>query len=376
MDEQEKLDEVIGLLTQFRWTLGYFLLLLFSDFGNQYSQRRTRRHAAYVSTYLGGRDSKKVNEDENNNANTTNTSLPNILSLIYDHADGTPAHDSTARDLEYLARPQISAWCQSVVTSEITKEAEKLTKREAGLHLPRGSQEWQTLSNFSMSGLFSLITTTAPVLYALLDAVATSKHAGQALPETRSDKLRDPKLVSLMAILMLLVCRNQQLNLFQKLIGVWLFACSAPAHVFRVLCRLGISVAYNTVLDIYKQLTEDSIKVTRSLAAQMRFLVIFDNINRTRRFWRPSLGQLDSLMSGTAATLVELLERTASGAFNLLPVFEARKQQRRLSLTHEELYDRIDQEHLSSVMALHCVGFLVSNCASLSHLSKVGTRQI
>ncbi|KAG8790907.1 hypothetical protein FRC12_010702 [Ceratobasidium sp. 428] len=196
-NEQEKLDEVIELLTHFRWTLGYFLLLLFGNFGKQYSQRRTPRHAAYVSNYLGGRDAKKAGENRDDGVDPKATSLASILSLIYDHTDGTPGHASTSRDLEYLARPQVSVWCQSVVTLEITREAEKLTKRESGLHLPRGSQEWQTLSSFSMDTFASLVTTDAPVLYALLATVATSTTTGTQAPrEAHSDKARDPRLVS------------------------------------------------------------------------------------------------------------------------------------------------------------------------------------
>lgn len=167
---------------------------------------------------------------------------------------------------------------------------------------------------------------------------------------------------------MMVISRNMQANMFQKIIGVWLFACSAPAHVYRVLCRFGLSVGYTSVIQILQKLSEQSMKTTRYLAEKKSFLVIIDNINRQRRFWQPTLGQHNLMMSGTAATFVELVN-CASGAFDPKPVLDAKEKQLRLSLTTEVLYNRIDQDHLSSVMALHCLNFLVSNCPSLSHLS-------
>jgi hypothetical protein len=176
-------------------------------------------------------------------------------------------------------------------------------------------------------------------------------------------------------ILMMVVSRNMRANFLQKVIGVWLFSCSAPAHVYRVLARIGLSVSYTTVLHTLLQLSKHSVASTRLIAAKLQFLIIFDNINRQRKFWAPSLGQQDRIMSGTASTLVELIECSPS-AFDPKPVVEAQNKRLRLALTHDILYDRIDQAHLSSVMALHCLNFLVSRCPSLFHLSSFVTSQL
>ncbi|KAG9093364.1 hypothetical protein FRC06_011545 [Ceratobasidium sp. 370] len=130
-----------------------------------------------------------------------------------------------------------------------------------------------------------------------------------------------------------------------------------------------------SVLEVFENLSSHSIEMTRSIAAKGRFLIIFDNICQQRRFWQPSLGQHDLMMSGTAATLVELMERTPKEAFNPKPVLDARNRQLRLSLTTQKLYNRIDQAHLSSVMALHCLNFLISHCPAISHLSSYVTEE-
>ncbi|KAG8695907.1 hypothetical protein FRC08_007495 [Ceratobasidium sp. 394] len=232
---------------------------------------------------------------------------------------------------------------------------------------------------FSLDTLRNCVLAVAPVLYSLLLSVATSSDSSEvemtSCDGVRSSKVRDPQLVSVVAILMLMVSRNQRSNIFQKIIGLWLFACSAPVHVFRVLCRIGLSIGYSSVLGVFENLSTFSIKTTRSLAAQGRFLIIFDNINRQRKFWQPSLGQHNLMMSGTASTLVELMERTPNKAFDPKPVLDAQNRRRRLSLTTQKLYDRIDQAHLGSVMALHCLNFLISHCPSISHLSSYVTEQ-
>ncbi|KAG9090825.1 hypothetical protein FRC06_000864 [Ceratobasidium sp. 370] len=291
-----------------------------------------------------------------------------------------PTRNSTAEELKTLACPRILTWAVSVVTSHIQAEAKHLTMQTAGLHLPTKHQAWETIMEFSLGTLQNCVLATAPVLYTLMSSVATAYDSSEVVETApcdgvRSSKVRDPQLVSVVAILMLMVSRNQQANIFQKIIGLWLFSCEAPAHIYWVMCRIGLSIGYSSVLGVFENLSSHSIETTRSLAVKGRFLVIFDNICQQRRFWQPSLGQHDLMKSGTAATLVELMERTPNDAFDPKPVLDARNSQLRLSLTTQKLYDRIDQAHLGSVMALHCLNFLVSHCPTISHLSSYVTEQ-
>ncbi|KAG8700275.1 hypothetical protein FRC09_006067 [Ceratobasidium sp. 395] len=72
-------------------------------------------------------------------------------------------------------------------------------------------------------------------------------------------------------------------------------------------------------------------------------------------------------MSGAASTLVEILNYNPA-AFDPKPVLEAQEKQLRSGLTADMLWARIDQKHLSAVMALHCVDILISHCPALSEL--------
>ncbi|EUC67534.1 hypothetical protein RSOL_553220, partial [Rhizoctonia solani AG-3 Rhs1AP] len=128
---------------------------------------------------------------------------------------------------------------------------------------------------------------------------------------------------------------------------------------------MGISVSYKTVTDMLKQLAESSAAGTQEIAKKFDFLVVIDNINRLRKFWNPRLGQQDIMMSGAASTLIQM-QGVPPGAFKLKPYLDARKQLLRTQLTPDMLWSRIDQQHLGSVLSLHCVNILASHCPSLS----------
>ena len=53
-------------------------------------------------------------------------------------------------------------------------------------------------------------------------------------------------------------------------------------------------------------------------SAQSRvFLLIYDNINHMRHAWDPELGQKDTVLSGTAATFVEIKDCNVEKALDL-----------------------------------------------------------
>ncbi|KAG8723858.1 hypothetical protein FRC09_001437 [Ceratobasidium sp. 395] len=264
-------------------------------------------------------------------------------------------------------------WALSVVKEHIVKEMNTLVHYTSGLHLPIDKQNWENIMEFSLQALRNCIVQIAPFLYSLIISASTSPNiapaeSGESVDENRLPKSREPEMIAVVAILMMVVSRNMRANIFQKIIGIWLFACSAPVSIYRVLCRIGLSVGYTSVLRSMAILSEHSKSYTQELAAKKLFLIIIDNINRQRKFWRPALGQQDLMLSGTAATLVELQGCTQSD-FDPRPVIDAQNRKLRSNLTPEELYDQVDHVHLSSVMALHCLNFLISSCPTLSSLS-------
>lgn len=191
--EQEKLDEILTLIHSFRWTLGYFLVLLFGNFEASKAQkesdkRRTESHAAFVKNFLS---SSSTNDS---------TSLYNILSLIYEHPDGTPTRNTSASNQAIMARPQMLDWAFSIVQDQVHKEATNLASRTTGIHLPADRQDWDTIMQFSLDTLRECIFITAPLLYSLVLGAATPRnrttlHIADS-DDVGSVKSREPEVVS------------------------------------------------------------------------------------------------------------------------------------------------------------------------------------
>ncbi|KAF8601732.1 hypothetical protein BDV93DRAFT_509786 [Ceratobasidium sp. AG-I] len=179
-----------------------------------------------------------------------------------------------------------------------------------------------------------------------------------ALPtDTDKEHNRNPELAILMAIFVLLFFRNQNVNLFQHIVGVFLFACNAPKTVFRALGRLGITSAHSTIYGILERLGlsayETLVKMGKSAyesasdttRPQEYFLLLFDNINKYARARKQTVAKKNEVKSGTAATAI-VLEDVPPGAFNPQPYFSNLKKQERRNLTLSRLYEDIDLVHL------------------------------
>ncbi|EUC59337.1 hypothetical protein RSOL_308820 [Rhizoctonia solani AG-3 Rhs1AP] len=396
---EEKLYRVLGEISNVEWSLGDFLRVLFTDFRaranpsqvgvapedmddaelEQSIEAARTTGKTPTKAQMLGRQSTFLAQFLRHTPNDSPDSVSSIVAMIYNHHLSVPKkHRASASgpakpddDPKTMARHLILQWaCRTVAEA-----AESEIKHLAGcpqLRLPTAQMNWATLLNFSFAPIQEYVKSNAPTLYAFLIRTATRPDASEL---DHGNSRVDPHLVSLVIILMMISTHNRQANAFQKFVGVWLFSCSAPAQIYRVLNRLSISVAYDTVLRVLVKLSESSTNLTRSIALEKDFILVIDNINRRKRIWKPDFGQQDMLMSGTAATLVEAI-RCAPNAFDSSPVLAARISGHRRELTAGVLWNRINQDHLSSVMSLHCLNFLVSNCSALSHLREYANQEL
>ncbi|KAG8726539.1 hypothetical protein FRC11_014994 [Ceratobasidium sp. 423] len=264
------------------------------------------------------------------------SSVSSIMSMIYKHRLSVPLkHRASSSgpakpddDPKTMARHFMLCWA----TQTVAESAESEIKRLVGcpeLRLPTAQMDWATLLNFSFKPIQECVESTSPTLYNLLVRLAMRSNADMPDPESPR---ADPNL-------------------------------------------LLISVTYNTVLRALKRLSDSSTELTRQIALDKDFILVIDNINRQKRIWKPDYGQQDMLMSGTVATLVEAI-RCAPGTFDSAPVLAARTSGQRQGLTAKVLWDRIDQAHLTNVLAPHCLNFLASNCSELSHLREYANNEL
>ncbi|KAJ7306173.1 hypothetical protein DFH08DRAFT_976103 [Mycena albidolilacea] len=128
-----------------------------------------------------------------------------------------------------------------------------------------------------------------------------TEHDGEAVPISTGvppKMRRDPWLGVTVAILMLLYFRYRYAIVFPTFIGIFLFTCNTHRDVFVLLCRVGLSVGYSTVLDTLHVLAMDSATQLHAFGAlvqvcQPMFLLLFDNVNKMQRAWQQVLGRQD-----------------------------------------------------------------------------------
>lgn len=168
------------------------------------------------------------------------------------------------------------------------------------------------------------------------------------------------------ACMMLFAARNLHFVAFQQIIGLFLFANTCSYAIYAVLSRAGISTSYTSVGKLLRKLTTSSQNTVRDIAQARAFLLIYDNINRMRRAWDPDLGQKDTVLSGTAATFVELEDCDVEEALDPKPLKESCARGDRAKLDIAALEQQIDFPKLKAVFALHCLKFLADEVPSLA----------
>ncbi|KAJ7660020.1 hypothetical protein B0H14DRAFT_3701557 [Mycena olivaceomarginata] len=298
-------------------------------------------------------------------------------------------------------------WALRVVLSRLKDEAEYLLHpffgftRERRRDEPAEKFSWSEVLNWSMTKNQEIIAVNAPAIFACLTSIVFSDDAqkklvqaagvavtepamtepqptpeldpipggapasqpnGPAAYEPEDEPLsngvslkmqRDPWLGVTAVILIMLYFRYRYAIVFPTFIGLFLFTCNAHRDIFALLCRVGFSVSYSTVLATLHVLAADSSTQLHAIGAavqvaQPMFLLLFDNVNKMQRAWQQVLGKRDTLNSGCASTLIGL-EDITEDAMDSGPLLKNIEEKKRKNLTVSELIDDIDWEHLEGV---------------------------
>ncbi|KAJ8473854.1 hypothetical protein ONZ45_g16144 [Pleurotus djamor] len=136
-----------------------------------------------------------------------------------------------------------------------------------------------------------------------------------------------------------------------------------------MLGSVGCTVAYSTVMDNIHSLSATADATLKNLgrrAAQRSqfFVIVFDNINKHHRAWHQTVANVDEVRSGTAATLVEMVDVPA-GAMNSQDYLERVALNGRKDLTVDTLVDDIDHEHIAAVGAATLLRIWTTHIPSL-----------
>ncbi|KAJ7619940.1 hypothetical protein DFH06DRAFT_1306174 [Mycena polygramma] len=375
LTHDRRFERILLRIQRGGWNVGTFLAKLLA-FPTRGTMSRSPRHAQLVSAFLRG--TQQVLADDV--AELMYASKDSVPKPRNNHGEGV-SEDSAER----MARHRLSEWAIRKVEGYVSDSSAEISGKDGGFHLSKEETTWEFLHGFSLAKAVQPMEVKGAVLLRILAAAALqaalrkklrpsahnptpySTHLSRTVPPGSGRNRKDPLVIIVITFLMLMYARNLHFAVFRKIAGIWLFANNASASIFSVLCRIGLSSSYSTVLKTLRALSASAQLMIREKARQRAFLLIYDNINRMQRAWDPDLGQRDAIDNGTAATLVELVGCDIKKAFNPKPLKDARAAKLRAQLTTDVLVDRIDVVELNAVMALHCIMFLITEAPALAH---------
>ncbi|KAK0471235.1 hypothetical protein IW261DRAFT_1344746 [Armillaria novae-zelandiae] len=374
-------------------TIGAFLFALFTESEGKYTQHASL--AQCISAFI-----------------RNGTQVAGIVNLLYQHTDAISYHDRKSDEphftlpwyalaptlrLQHVLPPPLPNctknalinWALSVVLDRVDVESTWLAECSTFVRKKNKQISWDLLLSWWMNGSQEKIANIAPALFAIMSTCAVSKenceqlkdvanNASDVLPGIPSGNERtsnatptrtatfdtvssgapitmqsDPWLGVTVAILALLHLLYAYAIIFPTLVGVFLFTCNAHRDVIAMLSRIGISVAYSTVLSSLHILASDADTRLRTFGATLdsaapTFQILFDNVNKMRCAWQQSLGCRDEVKSGMVATLVQL-EDVLPGALKAEPLLRNIAKQERKNLTVMALRQDVDWGNLRGI---------------------------
>ncbi|KAK7025899.1 hypothetical protein R3P38DRAFT_3193539 [Favolaschia claudopus] len=295
-------------------------------------------------------------------------------------------------------------WALHRMIERIEKETRELLKSQHGfMHRPKDpAVTWDGLLAWSLKQAQETIAMNAPAIFTLLttiakmdvdvddglpfavdkvslasDGVPAAEEEGEGEGEEEEDEdevedgqtsgpdeedsassfdkigHRDPWQAVTVTILVLLYFRNRFALMLPIIIGLFAFTCNANRELISVLCRLGLSISYSAILAQLHVLGADSAEQLRLIGAfnEMTgpaFLILFDNVNKMQRAWRATLGHKNEVKSGTASTIIGLVD-VRPGALLSEPLNKAVAEGKRRALTVEQLRKDIKWDHIRGV---------------------------
>ncbi|KAJ8509558.1 hypothetical protein ONZ45_g8295 [Pleurotus djamor] len=309
------------------------------------------------------------------------------FSIPYDLPHLTPQSSEAETSVRLGTRDALSHWAVKTTLDKIDEEAELLAQ-EPSFHTP-SPWSWEALSSFSIQSVKEKIISLAPVTWSALTTISVSpkrrsniNQARNASPDASSgtepkkgwdayfkDLSHDPWSGSAVLQLFLIFLRNPRASFLPTVIGLSLFMSRTNRLVYQALGSIGCTVAYSTVVDNLHSLSavaDTALKDLGRRAAQKAqfFVIVFDNINKHHRAWHQTVANVDEVRSGTAATLVEMVDVPA-GAMNSQPYLERAALNGRKDLTVDMLVDDIDQKHIAAVGAATLLRIWTTHIPSL-----------
>ncbi|KAF8221552.1 hypothetical protein L208DRAFT_1382213 [Tricholoma matsutake] len=254
-------------------------------------------------------------------------------------------------------RNALLAWSLSRVLHHVDKEVDALLHPSHGLTWLSTADHkllWRTILDWSLTQAQETIANQSPMIFAMLTMISVGQCTQKQLRGATNSILMDTELMS----------EDQTSRHFEESLdeedtappvepGQTKDTLSAGVPKgMQLLGHVGLSVAYSSVLSTLHTLAADSDILLRVWGAtteigELRFLFLFDNVNKMQCAWQSIIGWEDEVKSGTAATLIKLKD-IPPGAMLAEPLLKNLKEKIRSKLTVKMLVDDIDWAHIET----------------------------
>ncbi|PBK88151.1 hypothetical protein ARMGADRAFT_1084788 [Armillaria gallica] len=240
-----------------------------------------------------------------------NTLMNSALSVVMDHVN---VKSTQLAECPTFVQDKIATIAPALfaltLTCGVSKEAREQLKEAANNTIPSAPP---TSIHSTEPAPINVTPTTAPACDSVSSGVPKGMHTDLWLGVT----------VTLLALLHL---HYMYAIIFPTVIGIFLFTCNVNRDIISMSSRMGMSIAYSTILSSLHVLASDTDTQLRTFDATLdttapTFQILFDNVNKMRHAWQQLLGHRDKLKSGTVATLVKL-EDITPGALEVKPLFQ------------------------------------------------------
>ncbi|KZV82996.1 hypothetical protein EXIGLDRAFT_843302 [Exidia glandulosa HHB12029] len=392
--DRQKAFALMSCISTLGLTVGQALDLIFDD--NQFTYNAAsadglplpdaRSYGQMIGAFLRGRGSRRVSH---------------ILARWLRHSSGLPDLGHEERNQMYSletqwtdlrhARPVLTSWAAQSCAAQLGAETREIIKPEHGLHAmiktplrqtptagpssvpsstaaasKRPLVKWSDLGETTVSGAEQLFRSTTPLLWGFLDRVTKKPRRPNPSGAVRVE-YRPAHIVITGVIGQLLFCRRRTVNVLPLQRSLTLFATRASTIVYRFESRFACTTTFNTLLDGLRTAGNERIATGAAIARSTTrwFKLIFDNVQRYHRQHEMRYGRQNSMLKGSAGTLVELVDFDPK-AWDLDEKLRLLSLGLRYDATTETLFDLIDHDHVHTVRALHWLQVIVEYVPQLS----------
>ncbi|KAJ7169358.1 hypothetical protein C8R43DRAFT_1121232 [Mycena crocata] len=206
----------------------------------------------------------------------------------------------------FLAHPKSSNsvlhWANSIVKGKYAQAIRDLVDKDNGWHFVPTRAAMEKLEIFRIEDMARDMKAIAPQLWDLIGLLLSADKQASNLSEVvdpmdtdQDDDLpEDPKskveklaerqeallvIKKVVIISMLMQSTNQQSNMLESVIGIFLHASNTPSKVIETLARMGISISPGSILNAVHSLSQETHKRLRVMGQSLLVSYAYDNFD-------------------------------------------------------------------------------------------------